>query len=191
MLPIGFDITSDGPVSWMFREQGLLTFADAAQYVRMLPYGRNADKQDVLAVLKERMGTCSTKHALLYRLARENGAERIELVMGMYRMHGGNTRGVAEVLAASGLAYVPEAHCYLSVGAVRMDMTRRGAQPKDFEQDLLEEVVILPEQIGQYKVDYHRAYLTKWLGDQKQLAYDADELWAIREQCIAALSHTG
>ncbi|MGI6128050.1 MAG: hypothetical protein ACOYEF_14125 [Planifilum sp.] len=47
--------------------------ASAAAYIRRLPYGCNTDRGDFRRVLREGKGTCSTKHALLVRLAQEQG----------------------------------------------------------------------------------------------------------------------
>ena len=47
--------------------------ASAVTYIRRLPYGRNTDRSDILRVLREGKGTCSTKHALLACLAQEQG----------------------------------------------------------------------------------------------------------------------
>ncbi|HWO29322.1 MAG TPA: hypothetical protein VNO32_11045 [Candidatus Acidoferrum sp.] len=64
----------------------------AAQYVCGLPYGRNSDPSDPVIVLAEQRGTCSTKHALLRRLAIEQGLD-IALVLGIYEMTERNTPG--------------------------------------------------------------------------------------------------
>jgi hypothetical protein len=54
--------------------------------------------------------------------------------------------------------------------------------------DLIEEVEILPEQITEFKVNYHKNYLDKWLDKNKELNYTMNDIWKIREQCIQDLS---
>jgi hypothetical protein len=95
----------------------------AAQYVCALPYGRNSDPTDPVIVLAEQRGTCSTKHALLRRLAIEQGLD-IALVLGIYEMTERNTPGVGPVLRRHGLSSLLEAHCYLRTGGKRIDVTR-------------------------------------------------------------------
>jgi hypothetical protein len=58
--------------------------------VRSLPYGRNSDHSDWRLVLGEGRGTCSTKHALLADLAREN-RRHVALMLGIYEMDEDNT----------------------------------------------------------------------------------------------------
>ena len=92
---------------------GWRRYRDAARHVRSLPYGRNSDRSDWRLVLAEGRGTCSTKHALLSELARENG-RHVALVLGVYEMDGGNTPRIGAVLERDGLPRAPEAHCYLA-----------------------------------------------------------------------------
>ena len=71
-----------GPVSAAVLGLGIDDFRCIAQYIRDLPYGRNAATNDMFAVLNERRGTCSTKHALLKALASELGLP-IRLMLGI------------------------------------------------------------------------------------------------------------
>src|SRR5690606_40077218 len=66
-------IADRGEISREFRSRGLTDMASAAAYIRRLPYGCNTDRGDFRRVLREGKGTCSTKHALLVRLAQEQG----------------------------------------------------------------------------------------------------------------------
>jgi hypothetical protein len=150
--------------------------------VRSLPYGRNSDRSDWRLVLNEGRGTCSTKHALLAELARENG-RRVALVLGIYEMDGANTPGVGAVLKTSGLSRVPEAHCYLAHEGVRVDLTRQGAEGQI--QRFLHEEEIEPCQIGEYKVEAHERSVRRWAGER---GLDPGHVWRVREECIAALA---
>ena len=67
-----FPITAGGEMSKAFLERGVTDFSSAAEYVRDLPYGRNADKLNLLTVFTDGCATCSTKHGLLKVLADEN-----------------------------------------------------------------------------------------------------------------------
>ena len=93
----GDPIRDRGPVSAAFLGLRIDDFRGAARYVRDLPYGRNAATSNMLAVLNERKGTCSTKHALLKALAGEQ-ALPIRLMLGIYEMNVRNTPGIRPVL---------------------------------------------------------------------------------------------
>jgi len=113
-----FDIQATGVVSGAMRQSGLHTFGAAMDWVRRLPYGRNTDKEAPLALFSERRGTCSTKHALLKRLAAEHRYDDIRLYIGIFEMNAVNTPAVASTLQAHNLACIPEAHCYLKYRAI-------------------------------------------------------------------------
>ncbi len=103
-------------------------------------------------------------------------------------MNGINTPEVGKVLAENGLKYIPEAHCYLRVDGQRIDATKEGFDISHFTNDILTEMVINVEQIGDYKVIMHKNFLKKWLAKQS-LPISADQLWEIREKCIEQLSN--
>src|SRR5215471_3539690 len=112
VLTYGYDALPSDPIRDRGRVSaaflGLLIddFRRAAQYVRDLPYGRNAATSDMLAVLNERKGTCSTKHALLKALADEQGLP-IRLMLGIYEMNARNTPGIGHVAGRTPLALHP------------------------------------------------------------------------------------
>ncbi len=163
---------------------------DAARHVWRLPYGRISDRSKVLLVLTERRGTCTTKHALLAELAAEHGVD-VGLTLGIYEMRKRNTQGVGAVLDAHHLALIPEAHCYLTHAATRIDITRdvAGAAPID---TFLHEERITPAQIGDYKIALHRCFLADWLARSPAgRGRSLEDMWRIREECIADLGETG
>jgi hypothetical protein len=163
----------------------------AAQHVCRLPYGRNSDPNGPLIVLAEERGTCSTKHALLRRLALEQGLA-LALVLGIYEMSDSNTPGVGRVLRRYGLGSLLEAHCYLRTGGRRIDVTKassggRGGEPLRF----LHEEEIDPEQITDYKVSVHKKFLRTWMAENRGLSgFSLGEIWSIREECIASLAES-
>lgn len=183
-----FNIDSAAPVSGAFREAGVTGFSAAAEWVRALPYRRNKDKSDPLVLFTEGCGTCSTKHAALRRLALENGHPELRLMTGLFRMNARNTPKVASVLAQHKLDYLPEAHNYLRIRDVVLDYTRRHSSPGDFLPDLILEKEVEAEQVCEEKIAFHRAFLAEWLQNNPRIPYGIDELWRIREACIAALS---
>src|SRR5215469_14158054 len=184
----GDPIRDRGPVSAAFLGLRIDDFRGAARYVGDLPYGRNAAASDMLAVLNERKGTCSTKHGLLKALAGEQGLP-IRLMLGIYEMNARNTPGIGHALEEHHLPCIPEAHCYLVHQGRRIDVTRNldGQESEPIGAFLIEEE-ITTEQIGEYKRRWHRAFMGQWLQRRALVDRDLDQLWRIREECIAALS---
>jgi hypothetical protein len=177
-----------GLISASFSRAGVGDFRAAAAYVHQIPYGRNIDRTDALVVMREGRGTCSTKHALLRRLAQEQEL-RIGLMLGIYEMNSRNTPGVANVLEKYRLESLPEAHCYLRSGQNRIDVTRVTAtSPAERITRLIYEEEISPDQIGNYKASLHRRFLEQWMEETAVGAeYTLDEVWRVREACILAL----
>ena len=176
-----------GLFTLLFQAAGIHDFAAAARHVLTLPYGRIADREKLGLVLEEGRGSCTTKHALLAELAREQGID-VHLTLGIYEMSERNTPGVGRVLSAYGLEYIPEAHCYLRHESGRIDVTGvpAGAAPIDH---FLHEEPITVDQIGAYKQDLHRRFLSDWITRTDSVrGRSLDEVWRIREACIAALA---
>jgi hypothetical protein len=163
------------------------SFQQALEYIHQLPYGRNTDRADYRLVLTEGKGTCSTKHAFLKALAKEMEEASVQLFLGMYKMSEENTPGVGKVLDRAGIPYIPEAHCYLKINGKRVDVTSLQADIIKVEKVLMEEQEISPEDIGFYKLNYHKNFIKKWIQkENSNLTFEA--VWSIREACIAALS---
>jgi hypothetical protein len=182
LLP-DFPLQPHSELAREFLALGLSSYHEAARYVQNLPYGRNSNRADFYLVLREKHGTCSTKHALLAQLAREHDAD-VTLTLGMYEMNEKNTAGTGSILRHYRLDSLPEAHCYLMYNGLRFDLTRRvGATEQNV--DFLIEETILPEQIGEYKVEQHRVFLRQWC---VAIGLDFNLAWKIREECIAALT---
>jgi hypothetical protein len=175
------DVTQ--PLGRRFASLGIRAYRGAARHVHFLPYSRNSDRSDWRLVLSEGRGTCSTKHALLAELARENG-RRVALVLGVYEMDEANTPGVGAVLKSSGLRSVPEAHCYLVYEDARVDLTRQGGGEGHIQRFLHEEE-IEPYQIGAYKVEAHKKFVRRWAQER---GLDPGHAWRVREECIATLA---
>lgn len=182
--PFDFEILSSNDlISKTFLSEGINTFQEAGNWVSSLTYRRNHDKENELALFKDMCGTCSTKHALLKRLADENGKHELKLIMGLFKMDGNNTTAIKDLLKEHDLPYIPEAHNYLRISNYIMDFTGIGINETKFELDLLKEIEIQADQITDFKVQFHREYLAQWIEDNK-IPYSLNELWAIREECI-------
>jgi hypothetical protein len=185
MLP-DFAIHSDGTVSSMFLQKEIDSFSEACTCIQQLPYKRNSSPKPEL-VLEESKGVCSTKHALLKQLCDESGHEEIKLVVGIYKMNEENTKGVGKILDKYGLNEIVEAHSYLKYEDAIYDFTKAGCD-LSFTDDLIDEIEWKPEQIGDHKIKVHKMYMSYWLHETGLIEkFSLEEMWKIREECIAAL----
>jgi hypothetical protein len=180
-----FPLNSTGSVlSEACTAQGFQTYHDLAQYIRALPYGRTSEPENLVSVLTEHRGTCSLKHALLAAIAQEL-KQPIELTMGIYKMHSGNTPAISHLLQERGIEFIPEAHCYLTYNGERFDFTR-ATQSITPKERFTHECSLIPSNVAAEKKRKHQEYLQKWL-KESGLSLSFQELWQLREVCIAAL----
>ena len=177
-----------GTISRQFLELAVCDYRAAGHYVSHLPYSRNANPSDPLIVLKEKRGTCTTKHVLMRRLAIEQKLD-VTLFLGVYAMTANNTPGIAEVLERHSLNSLPEAHCYLGSNGKKIDLTRAIAPGKSEQiTHFLHEEQIEPDQAGIYKRELHQRFLQQWIEKSGLSArYTLEGLWKIREECIATI----
>ncbi|MGA9211943.1 hypothetical protein [Kaistella sp.] len=186
---VNFAIHSKGIISERFLELGFNDFKSAAEFAKILPYKRNNAKENKLCVFNDFGGTCSTKHALLKNLAIENDFAEINLILGIFMMNGNNTPKISSVLKKYDLKEMPEAHNYLKYQNQILDYTRKNSSPENFINDLVEEIEIQPSQITNFKIEYHRSFLKKYLHENPTITYNLYDFWQIREECIIALSY--
>lgn len=163
------------------------SFEEACNYVKNLPYKRNSDKGNIYAVIEEIGGTCSTKHAYLKRISEEFSIQNVQLMLGIFMMNAENTPKIKSVLEKYNLIEMPEAHNYLRVKGIILDCTKRNASENDFVNELAQEIEIDPNQITDFKVQFHQDFLKKYLLQHSEIQYSLEKFWEIREECIFAL----
>jgi hypothetical protein len=117
-------------VSAEFHRMGIKTFQDACRYVHELPYGYNSNRDDLMILFKEKMGTCTTKHAVIATLAQELKLP-VRKNVGIYAMTEDLVTGTDAILAEFGLPYVPMLHCFLAYGKFRVDLTEGNRNGKN------------------------------------------------------------
>jgi hypothetical protein len=183
--PLDFPIGDVGKLSQAVRSRGYRQFAEVAEAVKRLPYGR-LNSEDDLAVLDEERGTCSSKHRFLAALAHECGHAEVKLMLGLYSMSEKNTPGVGTVLRAEGLAAILEAHCYLMCGEHRFDFTGLPFGAASPFESLIDERAVSPSDLPSAKATYHRNAIVDWA---RTHGIDPDHAWAIREKCIELLAN--
>ena len=179
--------TSNDPLTTLVSTLNIKDWNELTTHILNLPYGRNENRNDFSLVLKEQKGTCSSKHALLKKIAMLNNFSEIKLILGIYRMNAHNTPKIGDVIKNSILNFVPEAHCYIKVGQKRFDYTNAAALNCEFEKELLTEIEVLPEQVVEFKIKHHQGFLKKWIKEE-DIALNFDQVWKIREQCIEEIS---
>ncbi len=180
-------LTSNDPLTKLAKAKGVSSWNELTAYVSKLPYGRNKNRVDLSLVLTEEKGTCSSKHALLKKLADLNEVLGVRLILGIYKMTQTNTPDIGDELARHSIEYVPEAHCYLEIDGEKMDFTTHQSDFDRIRMAIVDEIEIAPEQVGVFKIEYHQHYIRKWLADTES-QFTFDQFWSIREQCIENLS---
>ncbi|MNF34645.1 hypothetical protein D3C84_154910 [compost metagenome] len=179
-------LTSTDSLTQHVHSLGVETWEDLLLYTKKIPYGRNANREDLSLILKENRGTCSSKHAFLKEIANRNRIPNVKLIIGIYKMNESNTK-IGTILSENNIPFIPEAHCYLKINDERVDCTTANSNFDKIKNDLLEEIEIEPFQVGVFKIDYHQNFIKSWLSKtNSEITFE--QIWAVREQCIAFLS---
>lgn len=163
-----------------------MEFQELINTVRQIPYGRNSNRYDFSLVLSENRGTCSSKHAFLKDFADKNQISNVKLIVGIYKMTEKNTN-IGNILSQNNIDYIPEAHCYLKINGNVVDVTSMNSDFNKIKNDILDEIEIQPNQVIDYKINYHQNFIKNWL-TQIHSNYSFEEIWKIREECISELS---
>ena len=180
-------LTSQDNLTKLIKSKGINTWEELVSMVKSLPYGRNSNRTDFKLVITEQKGTCSSKHSFLKKIADLNGVQNVKLILGMYKMDKNNTPNIGNALNNNSIDYIPEAHCYLQIEGLRIDITNEQSDFKKVEKDIIQELEIQPEQVAEFKVEYHKNYIKDWISNN-DIEYSFEEVWKIREHCINNLT---
>ncbi|WP_228464823.1 hypothetical protein [Chryseobacterium antibioticum] len=175
-----------GVISKKLVEINISQFHIACEFISELPYKRNLDKNNIKCVFEDNGGTCSTKHAVLRKLALENNQENVKLILGIFKMDPEYALSIKDTLNRYQLKYIPEAHNYLKIENQYCDFTTPGSNYEQFENNILQEIEIEFNQINSEKISFHKKFLEKWIIEEN-IEYNLEEIWSIREQCIEDL----
>lgn len=162
-------------------------FKNLVEEVKQIPYGRNTNRHDFSLVISENKGTCSSKHAFLKDFADKNNISNVKLHIGIFKMNEENTSKIFPLLSENQINFIPEAHCYLKVDGIPLDVTTSESFYDKIKNVILEEIEIEPFQVSEYKVNYHKDFLKKWIVETNQTK-NFEEIWTIRENCIQKLA---
>ena len=119
-----------------------MNFRELIETVKNIPYGRNSNRYDFSLVLSENKGSCSSKHAFLKEFASKNNIENVQLFIGVFKMNEENTPKIGNILTTNNLRYIPEAHCYLKVKDVPIDVTSKESFYDKIKNEILIEIEI-------------------------------------------------
>ncbi len=182
-----YKLTAKDKLTKLVKSKGIETWNELTKFIKNVPYGRNKNRTDFELVLSEQKGTCSSKHALLKKIADLNNIPNIDLVIGIYRMTESNTPKIGTELSDNAIEFIPEAHCYLKSNGNRIDFTSEQSEFRKIEKDIIQEKLIEPNQVARFKVDYHKNFLKDWIiTTNSKLKFD--QIWQIRERCIKNLT---
>lgn len=120
-------------------------------------------------------------------MALEQGFYNVKLLLCLFKMNGSNIPKLTGVLDKYAIAFIPEAHCLLKIDGEFIDVTNETSDYNNLKGDVIDLLEIQPEQIGDFKINYHQEYLKKWLLNSNS-KYSFKEFWSIREECIKELS---
>jgi hypothetical protein len=171
----------------LLNDKNISTWNGLIEFVKNIPYGRNANRTDFSLVLTENKGTCSSKHAFLKEVSSNFTNDEVKLIIGIFKMNGSNIPKIKEILIDNAIDYIPEAHCYLKINGIPNDFTVEDSLYPRIKNDILNEIEIESYQVADFKVNYHRDFLKKWITETNQ-SKNFEEFWMIREKCIEKLS---
>ncbi len=181
-------IPDTGLISKKFLELGIHAFHAACRYVHQLPYGYNSDRDDLMVLFKEKMGTCTTKHAVIGTLAEEMGLP-VKKNIGIYRMTEEIVTGTDAILAKYNLPHVPMLHCFLVCDRHRTDLTEGNRNGKNCAiDDFLHTEKVIPNIAGkdEYRL-YRKALKEKILTLDELKDVDLKRVLHAREEGLVLL----
>ncbi len=182
-----YKLSSNDDLTELAKSNGINSWNELTGFIKNLPYGRNKNRIELGLVLSEKKGTCSSKHALIKRIADLNNIPGIKLVLGIYRMDQMNTPKIGKELTKNSIEFIPEAHCYLNINGKRTDLTTKRSEFQKIEKDIIQEKEIDPRYVAEFKVEYHKKFIKKWLKVNNS-EFKFDQIWQIREKCILNLT---
>jgi hypothetical protein len=183
-------ITDTGPIGRIFKGLDIGTFHEACRWVHQLPYGYNSDRDDLMILFKEKMGSCTTKHAVIATLAAELELP-IHKNVGIYAMTEALVTGTQKILAHFGLPYIPMIHCFLDCQGHRVDLSEGNRNGKNGPIDhflFTAEVAATISAKDEYRL-YRQALKEHVLVRPELEEIDMKTILKVREEGLAVLKN--
>jgi len=183
-------ISNVGIISAKFLNLGIDSFIDACRYVHTLPYGYNTDRDDLMILFRENLGTCITKHAVIATLAKEMNL-LIAKNVGIYAMTEEIVSGTNEILEKFKLPYVPMVHCFLVYGECRVDLSEGNNNGKNRSiEDFLYTQSVEPNISAKDEYVLYRKALKDHILVRKEMAgVDITQILHAREEGLKLLKY--
>lgn len=183
-------ISNVGIISAKFLNLGIDSFIDACRYVHTLPYGYNTDRDDLMILFRENLGTCITKHAVIATLAKEMNL-LIAKNVGIYAMTEEIVTGTNEILEKFKLPYVPMVHCFLVYGEFRVDLSEGNNNGKNRSiEDFLYIQSVEPNISAKDEyVLYRKALKDHILARKEMVGVDITQILLAREEGLKLLRY--
>jgi hypothetical protein len=160
-----------GPVAQKFWSLNIRSFADACAYVHHLPYGYNSNRDDLMILFDERMGSCTTKHAVIATLAQELDLP-VHKAIGIYAMTEIIVTGTQSILDAHELPYLPMVHCFLVFASHRVDLTEGNRNGKNQSlEEFLHVQIVEPNISGKEEYLLYRKVLGNLMVSRNELGH--------------------
>ena len=181
-------IAGAGAVSSRFLGLGIDSFHRACRWAHHLPYGYNTNRDDLMILFEEKMGTCTTKHAVIATLAAELKLA-VEKNIGIYAMTEAIVTGTAPILDKYALPYVPMIHCFLTDDDHRVDLTEGNANGKNRPiDDFLATETVIPNIAGKDEYLKYRNALKEHILKRNELqGIDIKTILHAREEGLELL----
>lgn len=183
-------IIGEGDMARTFLDLGIATFHEACLWVHQLPYGYNSDRDDLMILFKEKMGSCTTKHAVIATLASELDLP-IHKNVGIYAMTEALVTGTQEILGRYRLPYVPMIHCFLNFRGHWVDLSEGNRNGKNGPIDhflYTTEVSATIFAKEEYRL-YRQALRDEILSRPELEGIDMKTVLKAREEGLALLKH--
>lgn len=181
-------IVDVGSIAHTFLSLEIKGFLEACRYVHKLPYGYNSDRDDLMILFKENMGSCTTKHAVIATLAAELNLP-VEKNIGIYAMTPDIVTGANEILKKFDLPYVPMVHCFLTYKDHCVDLSEgnRNGKNQKINHFLYTERVIPNISAKDEYLLYRKALQNHILLRSKLKGVDIKRILKAREDGLALL----
>jgi len=183
-----FKIRLKGPISKKFIELGIKSFKEACMYVHNSKYGYNSNYDDKMIFFKEKMGSCTMKHATIAELAEELRIPMYKYI-GVYKFTEEITTGAGEILKKYNVPYAPMVHCFLVYKEFQFDLTEGNYNGKKTSiNEFIKTVRVTPfiSRKDEYKL-FKKILKEDILPSEEMVGIDERTLLKAREESIILL----
>jgi len=152
----------NGAIGKQFYQIGINTLYAAINHVYGLKYQPPSDPFNWNLVISEQCGTCSTRHALLVLLAKENNVS-FALGHAIYHLTPERFPMLQPILERSGLPFIPESHNFIVYNHYFLDITFPGHAQILPQKDVSLMKTIDCAELLYVKKTWYPVFLKQWL----------------------------